>query len=193
MYYFLSPLFSPLSLLSFSTLSFDSEKCEGGRSSNLQNYGRERESEKREVVGKKIFLTLVRVHVKHAWKREAWEEGEEGDANVRERAWGGCAKIENVGIQRSERGGISSSSPVHAFARESKRGRCERDWNHLCHERDSEMERGGERKDEGREEAGQKVEVVQEKEEREDFMRERDKRFLPLMRGREVHKSLHVM
>ena len=55
------------------------------------------------------------------------------------------------------------------------------------------MERGGERKDKGREEAGQKVEVVQEKEEREDFMRERDKRFLPLMRGREVHKSLHVM
>ena len=48
------------------------------------------------------------------------------------------------------------------------------DENHLCHARDGETERGGggEWKNEGREEAGQKVEVAEEEKEREDVVRE---------------------
>ena len=62
------------------------------------------------------------------------------------------------------------------------------DENHFCHERDGEMERGGggEWKNKGREEARQKVEVAKEEEEREDIMRKREKRFLPLAQGREA-------
>ena len=49
------------------------------------------------------------------------------------------------------------------------------------------MERGGgERKDEGREEAQHKVEVAKEGEERKDFMREWEMRFLPLARKRDA-------
>ena len=53
---------------------------------------------------------------------------------------------EKVGVERSERGRISSSSPFCTYvrAREKKRKRCERDGNRFHHMRDvgEEVEKG---------------------------------------------------
>ena len=65
---------------------------------------------------------------------------------------------------------------------------------YICHARDGERERGegGERKDKRSEETGKKVEVAEDEEERNDILREREKRFLPLASRREARNSLHT-